>query len=104
VNVLSVSVAWVKGSSGNGYFVATIKVGDQNEKPIANTLVSVTSSGLASGPATATTNAQGIVTIKSPTVSSTATGTETFTITNLELNGYQYAPANNKVSSGSLTR
>jgi PKD repeat protein len=104
VNVLSVSVAWVKGSGGNGYFVATIKVGDQNEKPIANTLVSVTSSGLASGTATATTNAQGIVTIKSPTVSSTIPGTETFTITNLELNGYQYAPANNKVSSGSLTR
>jgi PKD repeat protein len=104
VNVLSVSVAWVKGSAGNGYFSATIKIGDQNEKPIANTVVSVTSSGLASGTATATTNAQGIVTIKSPTVSSTATGTETFTITNLVLNGYQYTPANNTVSSGSLTR
>jgi len=104
VNVLSVSVAWVKSTFTTGYFVATVTVGDQNEKPIANTLVSVTSSGLASGTATATTNAQGIVTIKSPTVSSTLMGTETFTITNLELNGYQYTPANNKVSSGSLTR
>ena len=104
VNVLSVSVAWTKGTSGNGYFVATIKVGDQNEKPIANTVVSVTSSGLASGSTTATTNSQGIVTIKSPTVSSSATGTETFTVTNLALNGYLYESANNTVSSGSLTR
>ena len=104
VNVLSVSVAWNKGTSGNGYFVATIKVGDQNEKPIANTVVSVTSSGLASGSTTATTNSQGIVTIKSPTVSSSATGTETFTVTNLALNGYLYESANNTVSSGSLTR
>jgi PKD repeat protein len=104
VNVLSVSVTWVNGFGGNGYFLATIKVGDQNEKPVANTVVSVTSSGLTSGSATATTNAQGIVTIKSPTLSSSAMGTETFTITNLVLNGYQYNSANNTVSSGSLTR
>ena len=104
VNVSSVSVAWTKGTIGNGYFVATIKVVDVNEKPISNVVVSVTSSGLVSGSATATTNAQGIVTIKSPVVSSTATGTETFTVTNLVLNGYQYNSANNTVSSGSLTR
>jgi len=104
VNVSSVSVAWTKGTIGNGYFVATIKVVDVNEKPISNVVVSVTSSGLVSGSATATTNAQGIVTIKSPVVSSTATGTETFTVTNLVLNGYLYNSANNTVSSGSLTR
>lgn len=104
VNVLSVSVAWNKGSGGNGYFVATIKVGDVNEKPISGVVVNVTSSGLANGSATATTNAQGIVTIKSPTVPTTSTGTETFTVTSLVLTDYLYNSANNTVSSGSLTR
>jgi PKD repeat protein len=104
VNVLSVSVAWVKSTFTTGYFVATVTVGDQNEKPIANTLVSVTSSGLASGPATATTNAQGIVTIKSAVIPASA-GTETFTVTDLSLTGYpQYDSSKDKVSSGSLTR
>jgi hypothetical protein len=84
--------------------VATIKVGDQNEKPLANAVASVTSSGIVSGTATATTNSQGIVTIKSATLPSTTTGTETFTVTNLVLNGYPYDSSKNKVSSGSLTR
>lgn len=104
VNVLSVSVTWVKSTFTTGYFLATIKVGDVNEKPISNVVVSVTSSGLTSGSTTATTNAQGIVTIKSPTLSSSATGTETFTITNLVLSGYLYNSANNTVSAGSLSR
>ncbi len=105
VNVLSVSVTWVKSTYTTGYFLATIKVGDVNEKPISNVVVSVTSSGLTSGSTTATTNAQGIVTIKSPILSSSATGTETFTVTNLSLNGYQlYNAGNDTVSSGSLTR
>ena len=104
VNVLSVSVAWVRNKSTTGYFVATIKVGDQNEKPLANAVVSVTSSGIVSGTATATTNSQGIVTIKSATLPSTTTGTETFTVTNVVLNSYPYDPSKNIVSSGSLTR
>ncbi|MBJ7494650.1 MAG: PKD domain-containing protein, partial [Opitutales bacterium] len=104
VNVLSVSVAWVKSTFTTGYFVATIKVGDQNEKPISNAVVSVTSSGLASGTATATTNAQGVVTIKSPVMSSTLTGTETFTVTNVVLSGYPYDSTKNTVSAGSLSR
>ena len=104
VNVLSVSVAWVKSTFTTGYFAATITVGDQNEKPVAGAVVSVTSSGLASGTATATTNAQGVVTIKSAVMPSASTGTETFTVTNLVLTGYPYDSTKNKVSSGSLTR
>jgi PKD repeat protein len=104
VNVLSVSVAWVKSTLTSGYFVATIKVGDQNEKAVSNAAVSVSCSGLVSGSATAVTNAQGIVTIKSPTVSSTATGTETFIVDLVTLNNYPYDSSKNTVSSGSLTR
>jgi len=104
VNVLSVSVAWVKSTFTTGYFAATITVGDQNEKPIAGAVVSVTSSGLSSGTATATTNAQGVVTIKSAVMPSTSTGTETFTVTNLVLSGYPYDSTKNTVSAGSLTR
>ena len=104
VNVLSVSVAWAKATTRNGYFVATIKVGDQNERPIANAVVTVTSSGLVSGTATATTNSQGVVTIKSPVVPTTSTGTATFTVTNVVLNSYPYDSSKNRVSSGSLTR
>ena len=102
-NVLSVSVAWVKSGFTNGYFVATIKIGDQNEKPLANAVVGVTSSGLSSGTATATTNAQGVVTIKSAIIPSTSTGTETFTVTSVVLGTHPYtAPA--PAPSGSLTR
>ena len=104
VNVLSVSVAWAKSNSTSGYFVATIKVGDQNEKPIANAVVSVTSSGLSSGTATATTNSQGIVTIKSAVIPSTSTGTETFTVTNVVLSNYPYDSSKDTVSSGNLSR
>jgi len=104
VNVLAVSVAWVKTSYTTGYFAATINVGDQNEKPLAGAVVSVSSSGLASGTATATTNAQGVVTIKSAVMPSSSTGTETFTVTNVVLNGYPYNAANNTVTSGSLTK
>jgi len=104
VNVLSVSVAWVKSTFTTGYFAATITVVDQNEKPIAGAVVSVTSSGLASGTATATTNAQGVVTIKSAVMPSTPAGTETFTVTNLVLSGYPYDSTKNTVSAGSLTR
>jgi PKD repeat protein len=106
VNVLSVSVAWVKSTFTTGYFAATITVVDQNEKPVAGAVVSVTSSGLASGTAPpATTNAQGVVTIKSTVMPSASTGTETFTVTNLVLTGYPpYDSTKDKVSSGSLTR
>ena len=104
VNVLSVSVAWVKSTFTTGYFAATITVGDQNEKPIAGAVVSVTSSGLASGTATATTNAQGVVTIKSAVMPTSSAGTETFTVTNLVLSGYPYDSTKNTVSAGSLTR
>lgn len=102
-NVLSVSVAWGKSNFTSGYFVATIKVVDQNEKPLANAVVSVTSSGLSAGSATATTNAQGIVTIKSATLPTSSTGTETFTVTNVVLGTHPYtAPV--PAPSGSLTR
>jgi PKD repeat protein len=55
INVSSISVNWV-GKSSTGYFTATIKVVDQNEKPLANAVITVSSSGLISGSATATTN------------------------------------------------
>jgi hypothetical protein len=104
VNVLSLSVAWVKSTLRDGYFVATIKVGDQNEKPLANAVVTVTSSGLSSGTATATTNSQGIVTFKSGLVSLTSPGTETFIVDLVTLNNYPYDSSKNTVSSGSLSR
>jgi len=104
VNVLSVSVAWVKSTFTTGYFAATIKVVDQNEKPLSNAVVTVTTSGLVAGSTTATTNSQGIVTIKTTSMPSTQAGTETFTVDNIVLNGYPYNPAKNTVSSGSLTR
>jgi len=102
-NVLSVSVAWAKTNFTSGYFVATIKVVDQNETPLANAVVSVTSSGLSSGSATATTNAQGVVTIKSPVMPTSSTGTETFTVTNVVLGTHPYTPPV-PAPSGSLTR
>jgi PKD repeat protein len=104
VNVLSVSVAWVKSGFTSGYYVGTIKVVDQNEKPLANVSVSVSTSGLISGSTTAITNSQGIVTIKTSVIPASQTGTETFTVDNLILNNYPYNPNLNLVSSGSLTR
>jgi PKD repeat protein len=104
VNVFSVSVAWVKSTTTTGCFVGTIKVVDQNEKPLANVAVTVSTSGLVTGTATATSNSQGIVTIKTSAVPNAQTGTVIFTVDNLVLNTYPYDPNLNTVSSGSLTR
>ena len=102
--VSSILLSWVKSSSTSGYVQGVVTITDGAGKALSGATVTVTLSGLTSGSGSAVTNRTGQVTVKSGKLSSTATGTVTFTVNNVVLSGYTYSPANNTVTSSSLTR
>ena len=69
-----------------------------------NAAVTLTASGLVTGTVTAKTNTKGQITVNTPKISSSATGSETYTVTNVVLSGYLYDASKNKVTSATLTR
>jgi PKD repeat protein len=104
VNVDSIAMSWVKASATSGYISGTITILDQAGKPAPNAAVTLTASGLVVGTVTAKTNSKGQIIVNTPKLSSTATGTETYTVTNVVLSGYLYDATKNKVTSATLTR
>jgi PKD repeat protein len=104
VNVSSITLAWIKSSSTTGYITGTVTILDQAGKPAPNAAVTLAASGLVAGTVTAKTNSKGQITVNTPKLSSTATGTETYTVTNVVLSGYLYDATKNKVTSATLTR
>ena len=65
---------------------------------------SLAASGLVAGTVTAKTNTKGQITVNTPKLAASATGTETYTVTNVVLSGYLYDATKNKVTSATLTR
>ena len=104
VNVGSIAMSWVKSSTTSGYVSGTITILDQAGKPAPNAAVTLAASGLVVGTVTAKTNSKGQIIVNTPKLSSTATGTETYTVTNVVLSGYLYDATKNKVTSATLTR
>ena len=104
VNVASITMSWVKASSTAGYITGTVTILDQAGKPAPNAAVTLTASGLVTVPVTAKTNTKGQITVNTPKISSSATGSETYTVTNVVLSGYLYDASKNKVTSATLTR
>jgi PKD repeat protein len=104
VNVSAIAMNWVKTSNTSGYISGVVTVLDQAGKPAANASVTVTATGLVAGTVTAKTNNLGQITIVTPRLPSTLTGTETYAVTKVVLNGYTYDAAKNKVTSATLTR
>ena len=104
VNVDSITMSWVKASSTAGYITGTVTILDQAGKPAPNAAVTLTASGLVTGTVTAKTNTKGQITVNTPKISSSATGSETYTVTNVVLSGYLYDASKNKVTSATLTR
>lgn len=104
VNVSSMAISWLKSSSTTGYVSCTIKVVDQTGKAASRANVAITASGFVSGSATATTDSTGTVTINSSKLSSTLTGSTTFTVNGVTLSGYTYDATKNVKSSVTLTR
>lgn len=104
VNVSSMVISWVKSSSTTGYVSCAIKVVDQSGKAVSRATVALTATGFVSGSAIATTDSTGTVTINSSKLSSTVTGSTTFTVTGITLSGYTYDATKNTKSSVTLTR
>lgn len=104
LKVSSMVTSWVRSSSTTGYASCRIRVLDQSGNAVPSATVNVAVSGLVSGTATATTNNNGYVTIKSSRLSSSLKGTITFTVTNLSRTGYTYDSTKNTLTSSSLTR
>ena len=104
VNVSSMAISWVKTSSTAGYVSCAIKVVDQAGKPVSRANVALTATGFVSGSAIAATDSTGTVTIVSSKLSSTVTGSTTFTVTGVTLTGYTYDATKNSLSSVTLKR
>jgi PKD repeat protein len=104
VNVSSIAMSWVKSSSTAGYITGVVTILDQAGKPAPNASVTVAASGLVAGTVTAKTNSLGQITVNTPKLSATATGSETYTVTNVVLSGCVYDATKNKVTSATLKR
>jgi len=81
---------------------AKVTIVDQNGAVKSGATVSGNWSGVVSGSGSATTGSTGVASITSP--KTTASGTFTFTVVSVSLNGYTYDSSANAVSSGSTTK
>jgi len=104
VNVSSMAISWVKYTSTTGYVSCVVKVVDQAGKAVSKANVAITASGFVSGSAIATTDSTGTVIINSSKLSSTVTGSTSFTVTAVTLSGYTYDATKNSTSSVTLKR
>ena len=104
VNVSSMAISWVKYTSTTGYVSCVVKVIDQTGKAVSKANVAITASGFVSGSAIATTDSTGTVTINSSKLSSSVTGSTSFTVTGVTLSGYTYDATKNSTSSVTLKR
>jgi PKD repeat protein len=104
IRVSAMEINWVKSSSTSGYVSCKITVLDQSGRAVPNVLVSVSATGFIMGNANAYTDRTGTVTINSGRMSSTLTGSTTFIVNGLSLNGYTYDATKNTVTSVTLKR
>jgi PKD repeat protein len=86
--------------------IASVAVYDINGVAVPNATVSGTWSGYFTGNVSGISNRRGLVTIISNTLSSKApkTGTATFAVTSIVLNGYKYDATKNAVTIKTITR
>jgi subtilisin len=92
----------LKGKNAFGWVVATVKITDENGKPVPGATVSGTWSGLTTASVYAVTDAEGIVKFTSSQVKNPA-GTFTFKITDATCSGYVYDPSQNACSALSVS-
>jgi PKD repeat protein len=104
LRVSAMEINWIKSSSTSGYVSCKISVLDQSGKAVTGAAVSVSATGFVTGSATAYTDRTGAVTINSSRMSSTLTGSTTFTVNGLSLSGYTYDATKNTTSSVTLKR
>jgi PKD repeat protein len=104
VKVSSIVLQWVKINTSTGNIQGTVTITDGSGKAMPNASVNVTLSGMTTGTFSGATDRRGQLTVKSGKLSSAATGTTTLTVNSVTLAGYTYDPANNTVTSETLTR
>jgi PKD repeat protein len=102
MRVESIAMSLRTFRNGNAEAIANVLVTDANGNLVPGAVVTGTWKGVVSGAVSATTGSNGVATSKSPRTK--ASGTFTFEVTGITLSGYTYAPAGNKISTGSITR
>jgi PKD repeat protein len=102
-NVIYVAaITMTLSSSKQGYSAtATVTVRNQNGALVPNATVTGQWSGLTTGTASKTTGRNGTAAVTATRTKSR--GTFTFTVTDLTLSGYSYAPLRNVTNSGSIS-
>lgn len=108
VNPAALVPMWVAGLSGqvqsqgaNKFARVTVTVRDNAGQPVAGAVVAGAWSGVASGSASATTNASGVVVIDS--AKTKKGGSATFTVSGITKSGFTYTPAQNVATSITVT-
>jgi len=97
------SITMVLKTSGRyKYAVATVKVVDSADSPVAGAQVNGQWSGLAGNAAAGTTDSIGQVMLNSNTVSKTATGTFTLCVKNIALTGWIYDASANATTCNTI--
>ncbi len=91
----------ISGNKKSSAAVASVEVRDGDGNPIAGAMVGGSWSGVVSGSDSTTTDAAGIATFRSSRTRSS--GTFTFTVTDVQLSGYAYDPAQNLETTDSAS-
>lgn len=102
MRVADIAMSLRSNKAGNTSAVAAVKVVDGQGRGVPGASVSGAWSGLVTGTGTVVTDAFGLATFTSP--SSKRTGSFTFTVRGVTLNGYAYQPATNTETSDSIMR
>jgi len=86
---------------GQRYATATVTIRDSNGNSVPNAAVTGFWSGVVTGSVSGVTDSSGRITLKSP--NSKRGGTFTFSISSVTKSGFVYQPANNAMTSNSVT-
>jgi PKD repeat protein len=101
LHVADIAMSKVVGKSGT-YARAAVKIADTADKAASGVLVTGRWSGLTTGTATVSTDANGIATFTSK--AARKSGTFTFTVTGVSRSGYSYDPGQNLETTDSISK
>lgn len=104
IAVSAMSGSWATLNRTTGECRCTVTIYDNSGRPMPNAMVNVNITGLATGTRSVLTDKSGKATFNTPAIAISAKGKVTFSVTSATLAGYYYYPANNKVTSVSVSR
>lgn len=101
--VASLALTWVKATNASGYAQGVMTITDNAGKPVSGALVTVKSTGLFAGSGQGRTDSRGQLVLVTTRLPATSKGDLTFAVTAVSHPTLVYDPANNVVTSATLT-